>query len=220
MFKIIQNFQIKLNLSIFALCLIYCPIFSLLLYLVATGLRTIQFLFCLEPAKLRSRQWWTLTLMHTAGHGSGHGSGSGTDQDEHWLKNRPLLWPGWFCLVAWERLLMTIFTVAFQALDATPHTKYVGGLPVLMVNLNNCLLHVHSPSLNYLRYVVSWYQLLVTRNWNKNRVCRQQLAACLRQMTSKVENNRMFGNRRQERQICTKQKFNLQMERHYILQRK
>jgi hypothetical protein len=46
--------------------------------------------FCREPAKLRSRQGWTLTLMSTTGHGSGHGSGSGTAQDELWLKNRPL----------------------------------------------------------------------------------------------------------------------------------
>jgi hypothetical protein len=46
--------------------------------------------FCREPAKLRSRQGWTLTLMGTAGHGSGQGSGSGTAQDELWLKNRPL----------------------------------------------------------------------------------------------------------------------------------
>jgi hypothetical protein len=42
--------------------------------------------FCREPAKLRSRQWWTLTLMSTTGHGSKHGSGSGTAQDELWLE--------------------------------------------------------------------------------------------------------------------------------------
>jgi hypothetical protein len=47
--------------------------------------------FCREPAKLRSRQGWTLTLMITTGQGSGHGSGSGTAQGELWLKNRPLL---------------------------------------------------------------------------------------------------------------------------------
>jgi hypothetical protein len=46
--------------------------------------------FCREPAKLRSRQGWTWTLMSTTGHGSGRGSGSGTAQDELWLKNRPL----------------------------------------------------------------------------------------------------------------------------------
>jgi hypothetical protein len=46
--------------------------------------------FCWEPAKLRSRQGWTLTLMSTTGHGSGHGSGSGMTQDDLLLKNRPL----------------------------------------------------------------------------------------------------------------------------------
>jgi hypothetical protein len=38
--------------------------------------------FCREPAKLRSGQGRTLTLMTTTGHRSRHGSGSGTAQDE------------------------------------------------------------------------------------------------------------------------------------------
>jgi hypothetical protein len=48
--------------------------------------------FCREPAKLSSRQGWTLTLMHTAGHGSGHESRSGTE--ELWLQKPGLraLW--------------------------------------------------------------------------------------------------------------------------------
>jgi hypothetical protein len=31
--------------------------------------------------------------------------------------------PAGFAVTAWERLLITIFTVAFQALDATPHKE-------------------------------------------------------------------------------------------------
>jgi hypothetical protein len=57
---------------------------------IQCGIATQRPVFCPEPAKLRSRQGWNLTLMRTSGHGSGHRSGSGTDQDELWLKNRPL----------------------------------------------------------------------------------------------------------------------------------
>jgi hypothetical protein len=39
-----------------------------------------------------------------------------------------LLWPAGFASTAWERLLMTIFKVAFLALDATPHNKREMGL--------------------------------------------------------------------------------------------